>query len=247
MRYVVGTLLGLTLAALFGVLIVALNYRPDTLPLEIAKACLNVITLAVVVQAITFIIAQSANARQAQEKHDEFRRQTLTRLHTAFTGIKGLRRRARSQLVTGDGSPGTGGPYLDGQSYQRAMNRVNILQLDLELLAKDIETSHGIFSDSQAVYIEVSKMEEYLNSIVNEWEDSGSKFKAIEKSAPLSSFQALADLLGDYSGSQFRPLFVHSYYQAGEKVRASLTDGKSLKWKVALAPIIKLPSPAPRR
>lgn len=236
MKILMLTLSVLTVVALLGVTWVWMVDDPPTLPLEIAKACLNVLTAAVIVQFIAFIVAKAADSRKVRAQEDEFRRATLTRLNTAFTGIKGLRREARSKL-TAD-RPADAEPHLARPAYNRLMKQVNAIQLDLELLAKDIETSHGIFLDSQAIYINVSHMEEYLNGLVDEWEGSGLRHARTDNVA-LSSTPALKDLLGNYEESRFRPRLVHTYYKAVEDVRKSMTAGQSLKWKVALDPIVK--------
>jgi len=88
----------LTVAAVLGVILVRIVDNPPALPLEVAKACLNVLTAAVIVQLIAFIVAESADSRKVRAEEDEFRRATLTRLNTAFTRIKALRREARSKL-----------------------------------------------------------------------------------------------------------------------------------------------------
>lgn len=204
MKILVLTLLAVTVVALSGVALVWIVDDPPALPLEIAKACLNVLTAAVIVQLIAFIVARAADNRKLQAEEDAFRRATLTRLNTAFTGIKGLRREARSKLTADH--PADAEPHFARPDYNRLMEQVNAIQLDLELLAKDIETSHGIFSDSQSIYINVGHMEEYLNRLVDEWEGSGRRLGRTDKVA-LSSAPALKD----YSAIMRSRAFVRSW------------------------------------
>lgn len=236
MKIFIITLLALTLAAIIGVSLVWIVDGPPALPLEVAKACLNILTAAVIVQLIAFVVARAADRRKVQAEDDECRRAALTRLNTAFTGIKALRREARANLTVTHSAQSE--PHLARPAYNQLMKRVNAIQLDLELLAKDIETSHGIFTDSQSIYIYVSHMEEYLNGLVDEWEASGRRLARTDDIA-LSLTPALRDLLGNYEESHFRSRLVHTYYKAGEELRKSMTAGVSLRWKVTLAPILK--------
>jgi hypothetical protein len=232
MKYVVLTLGSVGLLAVVGIWLDWHFLSPKDMDTEIAKSLLSILTASVVTQAIAVVIYQYNESRKAQLERDAFRAHVLDRVNDAFVKVKGVRRRVRAQSELDNGKI-----TLTRDNYQNAMEELNDTQLGLEVVAKDVETNSKIFEDGQIIFRGIRAMEEYLNQLINEWEHDHAAFSGEPPQAVSSLMPRFNDLLSDYKNSQFRPQFVHSYYQTIEKIRASMTDGKTLRWQILLKPL----------
>ena len=230
MRSIALILLGVALSAVAGLVALRHFYTPPGLELEVGKALLNVLTVAVVAQAVAFMIALHNEARRREGEADQLRLRTLGVLNQAYTAVKRTRRRARARSKRS----ASGAPLSRSVSralYFTSLEQLNDAQLKLELLAKDVETYASLFEDGATIYSSVSAMEEYLNDLVNEWEHLAVPFTGQPPEVNVSEVSRFADLIGDYQSSRFRPLFVHNYHAAIERLRASLVTSTSENWK----------------
>lgn len=236
MRSIALVLLGVALAAIAGLAALQHFYAPNGLELEVAKALLNVLTVAVVAQAVAFLIALHNETRRRQGEADQLRQRTLDALNQAFIAAKRTRRRvrARSTLVSSSGT--TELRRISRTQYFKSLEQLNDVQLTLEVLAKDIETNAGLFREGEMTFSLVSSMEEYLNELVDEWEHSNVPFTGQPSSVDVQGLPRFNDFIGDYRSSCFRPQFVHSYYGAIERIRGSLVTAKSEAWKHRVKP-----------
>jgi hypothetical protein len=223
-------LLGVALAAIIGLIGVQHFYAPSGLQLEVAKALLNILTVAVVGQAVAFMVALHNESRRKESEADQLRQRALDALNQAYTSAKRVRRRARarSTLVSSSGSIER---RITKAQYFKHLEQLNDVQLSLEILAKDLETNASLFKDGPKTFSLVSSMEEYLNELVDEWEHLNVQFTGEPASVDTKSLRWFNDFTGDYRASEFRPKFVHSYYAAIERIRASLVTAKSGSWK----------------
>jgi hypothetical protein len=70
-------LLGVALAAIAGLIGVQHFYAPSGLQLEVAKALLNILTVAVVGQAVAFMVALHNESRRKEAEADQLRQRAL--------------------------------------------------------------------------------------------------------------------------------------------------------------------------
>jgi hypothetical protein len=223
-------LLGVALAAIAGLIGVQHFYAPSGLQLEVAKALLNILTVAVVGQAVAFMVALHNESRRKEAEADQLRHRALDALNQAFMSAKRVRRRARARSTLVSSSCLIERRITKSQ-YYKYLEELNDVQLTLEILAKDLETNANLFKEGPKTFSLVSSMEEYLNEMVDEWEQLNVQFTGEPASVDTKSLRWFNDFIGDYRTSEFRPKFVHSYYAAIERIRASLVTAKSESWK----------------
>ncbi|MEP6741567.1 MAG: hypothetical protein ABJB61_03640 [bacterium] len=101
---------------------------------------------------------------------------TLSRTATAYRNTKLARRllRARAGAVTG--GPG----HIQLEDYDRFMEMINDVQLQLEGLKGDVKSSAPAFSSSHVLFAQYEFMEKYLNRLVKEYERSRHKFFSLK-------------------------------------------------------------------
>jgi hypothetical protein len=238
MKRVAWTLLGVAILSLIGIVIVQSSYAPAETPSEVIKALLNVLTVTVVAQAVSFIIAGYNESRRIEREADQLRHRILEELNEAFVATKRIRRRVRAQCPV-IGSSGTEEERRITRSiYVRSLDRLNEIQLKLEVLAKSIETHSQLFPQGEVVFSQVSMMEEYLNELIDEWEHLSIEFDGEPPTADIRKLPKMRDLIGPYKESRFRTQFVHTYYGAIERIRGSLVTSKSGQWKHPVKPAV---------
>ena len=221
-------LLGMALTASLGLVFVNWRYKPAGLGLEVAKALLTVLTVAVGAQVAAFALTQYNELRRQQMEADQLRRGMLRALTRAFIAAKKVRRRARAES---EAMETTGDRYVLRSSYCRCLERLSAVQLQIEEIAKNIENHGALFSDGHLLFASVSAMEEYLNRLVDEWENPPARFLGNPPVVLLSQLPRFGDLIGPYKSSEFRPEFVHSYYSALDGIRSALSLVKAVTWK----------------
>ena len=224
------------LAALVGLVAVGHFYAPVGLDLEIAKSLLEILTVAVVGQAVALTVKLHNDSRRKQAAADQIRYRALDTLNHTFVSAKRIRRRARARSTVL--SPGEASEHrrITRVQYFKCLEQVNDIQLALEVLAKDIETRAGLFKEGRGIFRLVSSMEEYLNGLVDEWEHLNVPFTGQPRAVAVEQLARFADFIGPYRTSRFRPKFVHAYYEAVELLRASLADARSQSWKRRVQP-----------
>lgn len=240
MRAVALVLLGVALVAIAALVAVQHIYAPTGFQLEVAKALLNILTVAVVGQAVAFLIALHNETKRKASEADQIRHRALDSLNQAFVATKRVRRRARARSTLVSTSGTTEQRRISRGLYFNSLEQLNDVQLKLEILAKDLETYAGLFKDGLATHASVTSMEEYLNGLINEWEHSSVEFVGTPPSANVREMPRFADLIGYYPATDFRPKFVHCYYAAVEKLRGSLVTTTSKSWKHRpAAPVVR--------
>lgn len=137
------------------------------LPIEVAKTALNILTVAVIAQLASFAVTSAMDHRKSMEARDELRKQTLRRVTSAFAKTNSLRRHLRSQLRHAVRDVSLDNATLRTSEYRSSLSIINDVQLDLELIAKDVETDYSLFKNSKAIFLGISRMEEYLNRLID--------------------------------------------------------------------------------
>ncbi|WP_078312594.1 MULTISPECIES: hypothetical protein [unclassified Mycobacterium] len=247
MMKIVLTLGGITLAAILGIAWIWHFGSPKDMDTEIAKSLLSVLTASVVTQAVAIVIYQYNESRKAQIEQDNESRKAeiekdalrtliLDRINEAFVKVKGLRRRARAHSVVVSDESVQAVFVITQTLYQDIMEELNNVQLQLELAHKDIETNANILHDDPGIFKGVRTMEEYLNNVVDEWENPPAKFQGDPPKVGAAALPKFYDLIGPYTDSQFRSLFVKAYYKTIEEIRKSMTKGQIRRWQMQVRP-----------
>lgn len=210
------TLLVVTLIA---VIYLALSGKVADIYSETYKTAIQLLVVAVTGHVVTLLVAKLNHEREDTRAKDEFRRKIIEKLNEAFVEVKGLRRLSRAA-----NKPESGGypESVEVDGYLSLMEELNEVQLRVEIIAKEIEAFQGLFGHYIELQMNIDKMEEYLNLIINEFEhnapaQSGSPLKFSLKDLP-----EIADYLGPYKGSKFRTEFIKPYYEGLDILRSEL-------------------------
>jgi hypothetical protein len=99
---------------------------------------------------------------------------------------------------------------------------LNNAQLDLENLARDVETSAKAFSNPDALAKQLWSMEGYLGELIGEYENSRRHFSGDESSLPLRDLPLLADFLQQAKVSKFKPQMIAPYHEVQRGIRGDL-------------------------
>jgi hypothetical protein len=212
-------LLLLVIAAVGGLLLIGLSYPVKDLATETYKSLLQLVVVAVAGHVVSILITKANNERQDLLRADELRNDLLSRLNKCYVDVKKVRRviRATAHKVA---EAETQQLYIDKTRFHDFLQAINETQLELELLSKDVESNKRLFIDAKALTDRLDSMEEYLNTIIDEYEHSS--VKVVKKPANcyfLEEFEKLSDLVGEYRTSDFRTEFVHKYYASLESIR----------------------------
>jgi len=148
------------------------------------------------------ILLQEYNRkRERKEARNEFRKSILKELHRAYTDTKKSRRILRAKCFIKDSKKTL--PLAD---YFEEMKNINDVQLRLEVLLIEIDIYREAFSETETVtdkngntieklklWVRLKEMEEYLDSLIKEYESVLSKHSndnlvTIEKATALDGF-----------------------------------------------------------
>ena len=210
---------GLIVAAVGGLLVIGLNWEVKDLPTETFKALLQLVVVGIAGQVVSILISKANDERQDLLLANQLRTSLLDRLNKSYVDVKRVRRvvRATAEKVVEGGTQKT---YVEKSKFHDFLQTLNESQLDLELISKDVESNQSLFVDAEPLIANLDSMEEYLNTIVDEYEQSN--VKTVERPTncyDLKGFPRLSDLVGNYKTSTFRIQFVHTYYKSLESIR----------------------------
>jgi hypothetical protein len=189
------------------------------LPTETYKALLQLVVIAVAGHVVSILITKANNERLDLLSANELRNRLLDRLNKCYVDVKKIRRivRATAYKVVIDQAPHL---YVERAKFHEFLQLINDAQLELELVSKDVESNKMLFADSVDIILRLDSMEEYLNTIIDEYEHSTvTPVEEPRDCYAVDSFENLSDLLGNYKTSIFRRQFVHPYYASLESIR----------------------------
>jgi len=157
--------------------------------------------------------------RKRLEYREKLLLSILSRAMDAYDGVKTARRilRGRSIFIEGQGRS------IFANQYDRFFDMINDAQLDFENLARDVETSATTFSNPDALVKYFRSMDNYLGTLIREYENSRYRFSNDESSLPLSELSDLDDYLKHTKDSRlFLEKMVVPYHEIQRGIRAEL-------------------------
>lgn len=228
-RLIVLVLSGLFLGSVALILLFFRDSAQGSLGFEAAKSLLQLGVVAVVGTVVSILVFEYQQERQAHEKERDFNRKgleyretlllsILSRMMEAYGHAKTARRilRARSELIRGKGQ------VVFANQYDIFFDMINDAQLDLENLARDIETSARAFSEPEVLVKHLRTMDAYLGELIGEYEEKRHRFSGNKLSLQLSELQVLKDFLNTTKESKFMPQMVIPYHEVQKGIRANL-------------------------
>lgn len=211
-----------------------------TLEFEVAKSLLQLGVVAVVGAVVSVLVFEYQRERQAIDKTTDLERQAaekqrdimrkaleyresllvslLSRTMDAYGRAKKSRRLLRGRAIVNRGEISV---VLAAQ-YDQCFELINSAQLDLENLARDVETSAKAFSDPTALVKHLRAMEGYLGTLIGEYEQHRRFFTGEESSLPLSRLSLLEDFIRSAKESSFMPTMVVPYHDVQKAIRGDL-------------------------
>ena len=250
-RWIVFVLSGLFIGSVAILLLFFRGAGQGTLKFEVAKSLLQLGVVAVVGSVVSVLVFEYQRERQALDKKADLERQTidkkadlerqaiekkrdldrksleyretlllsiLSRAMEAYGRAKKARRLLRGRaLSTRDQTR-----VVLADQYDLCFDMLNDAQLDLENIARDVETSAKAFSQPSELVKHLRSMDAYLNELIGEYEDSRSRFSGNGPALPLDELPLLEEFLKRAKDSKFMPMMVIPYHEVQKGIRGDL-------------------------
>ena len=239
-RWIVLVLSGLFFGSVALLLLFFRGSTQGTLEFEAAKSLLQLGVVAVVGAVVSVLTFEYQRERQAIDKQADLERQAidkqadldrksleyretlllsiLSRAMDAYGRAKKARRLLRGRAISTRDQV----RVVLADQYDLCFDMLNDAQLDLENLARDVETSAKAFSQPAVLVGHLRSMDSYLKELIGEYEDSRSRFSGDEPSLPLRELRLLEDFLKPAKHSKFKPEVVTPYHEVQKGVRGDL-------------------------
>lgn len=216
---------------------------------EIGKTLLQVIAVAVLGTTASLLLAEFNRHREAllreqdrkrverdkqietqrrlNENKDQLRKEILRKANEIYANTKRARRLLRARAFH---TPFYGvwdkTAQIILESYDKYMEDINDSQLELEIIAKEVETNEQAFSNYQEVIEYIRPMEKYLSRIVSEFERQRADFKGTPASLPIVQLKEMHAMLGPTPNGPFATEFIENHRKLMASIRRDLTSPK---------------------
>lgn len=204
--------------------------------IEIGKALLQIISVGVVGTILSSLLARYGYWREdtirnnelkriSEENRNQFRKDILHQLNEIYSEMKNNRRMLRAKAFTMSYSVAleTDDAKVALDIYDNVLEDINNLQLQLEILMKEIETNQNTFTNWTKIKTDISRMEKYLGKLVKEYEENRTKMFADPTSLEIKDLDNLRKMLGHADDNNpFKTEFIIRYKEAISEVRKEL-------------------------
>jgi uncharacterized membrane protein len=243
MKWIVVTLVGLLIlcvATLFW-LHAWHQASQDKFALEAAKAVLQILVVVVLGTVVTLLTGEFSRLRAQQDKErdeeqrkaenlDELRKDLLQRLHQAYSDCKRTKRLLRAEAS----KPSYYGTFnreakVNVEQYDKHLQALNDIQLDLEIMAKDADANHMAFTHSKQIAAAIRGMEETLKPPIREYEHKRGNLDP-RNPPKVSDLHELSDIMVHRREGRILTRFTDHYRQAVEYIQQDIvrpTDDSS--------------------
>ncbi len=244
-----GKWLGILLVVLFvsSILgLIILDYfqalKKDSFGREIGIILLQIISVGVIGTILSLLLAKF-NQKQEQflkeqqafrmlhENKTQFKKDILHQLDKIYSDVKSIRRilRAKAFTIPYNQAIATDDARVDLKYYDEALEDINSIQLQLEIIMKEIATnekivpSQTIFKDYEKIQKSISDMEKYLGILVKEYEENRAKADGAPLSLPIKDLSNIKKMLGHTDhNSPFKTKFIMPYKEVTSSIRSEL-------------------------
>lgn len=211
MRRVV-VLFSVSIAIVVGLLIFVVKcFQPDNVGIEVVKSLLQLLVVVLLGSVISLAVKEFNVGRQRIEAIQEFRKATLSLLGGAYSSTKRSRRLLRAKGLSLSAAEDDATMVIHQDMYSKQMEEVINAQLNLEAIGTEVETAMKNFDNAVDIISDIRTMDEYLNLLIDEYEESLRNFDRHSKVRPLAELPKLLDFIGPYRDSRFRTDFVERY------------------------------------
>jgi hypothetical protein len=167
-------------------------------------------------------LQEADKAKDAARKAIDYRESLLLSTLTAAMRAYGRTKKARRLLRARARVKGTPDAMILAEPYDSYMDWLNDAQLDLENLARDIETSAPAFSKPIVLRDHIRKVDSYLSALIKEYETKRGEFHGQTPSLSLSELPTLARFLAPSAEGDFKPSVVIPYHEVQKGLREDL-------------------------
>ncbi|MBI5084490.1 MAG: hypothetical protein HZB13_07830 [Acidobacteria bacterium] len=238
--WIIVLLSGVFIGSLVILLLFFADSQQGSIQFEAAKALLQLSLVSVAGAVLSILVFEYQRERQAIDKAAEVARQDLqvagelrrknlkyretlllsilSKAMAAYGQTKKARRLLRARAI----STRQDVEVVLACQYDTCFDMLNDAQLDLEDLARDVETSAKAFSDSKALVHQLRSMDNYLGELISEFETSRRRFSGGEATLPLTQLPLLADFLRPMKKSRFLQEMVVPYHKVQQGIRGDL-------------------------
>lgn len=232
---VVLTFGSIIIASIIAIAVILTVFKPakDSIEFEIVKSLLQILTVLVLGQVVSLVIAQFNYNRQKAEARTEFQKDILRRLVRNYTAIKKHRRLLRAKALE---------PPYDGKfqektvvlfdSYDEQIQLINEVELEIENIWQEIDSSPNLFNNSKSLAEYVERMKDYLRDLLHLYEQKRGTFSGEPRKLLLSDLRSVvnetsstfkfSDFVGDTKGSIFKAEFIKPYREASKAIREDI-------------------------
>lgn len=163
------------------------------------------------------------SADQRAESIRTLRHDYMTKLIAEYNRTKRARRLIRAQALVRSEPPGN--DRVKVAEYEKEMQEVLDAQLSLETIAYTVRAEPELFPASTSIPDSVKAMEEYLRSLVSEYEEHFPGLPTNGSLTSLHTLPVLEEFIGPYrSSTGFRQDFVHRFHAAVSDLQRLITS-----------------------
>ncbi|MEI8574448.1 hypothetical protein J0667_21130 [Methylomonas sp. WH-1] len=172
------------------------------------------------------IAVQNYISQQRQhEAMRELRAKCQQSLVRAYVGVKKARRELRAGLSRNAAfSAPVIDAYVPREDYIEQMGVINDLQLELEVLILEGNALPDLFKAWSEIRKEISKMRDFLSSMITEYEEVSRKEGHIDH-LYLKNLPKLADMLHGPKDEKYRERFTEPFHKALHNIQIERIDG----------------------
>jgi hypothetical protein len=162
--------------------------RGDDLWLEVAKAGVQMVAVGLIGTAVAAAWRYLEQERDRKRQVHEQQLAVFREVVWSYNEVKAIRRTLRSL-----GLRSFTGALSDVQvsGFREQMQRLNVVQLSFEALAREVPETDIFKPDSSAIAKELSAIEAHLNDVLSVWEHSGSLVAAGTDGKVVSSLERI--------------------------------------------------------
>lgn len=166
--------------------------------------------------------------RISDENRNQFIKNVLHELNEIYTGTKSARRmlRAKAFIVSYKEAIKNDNTIIDVKIYDHYLEKINNYQLELETILSEINTDATIFRNHIQIQSSINQMQEYLHSLVKEYEDH--RFNASTDPGPLTikPLDKIKELVNHAKeNGALKVKFIYPYKKAIAAIRKDLIEG----------------------
>jgi hypothetical protein len=196
----------------FAFLIRGQQIRP-MLDTEVFNLTYQFLLIVVIGGAVSLLYTQFSDERDRAQEHRVLLRQMHSELLSAFNAAKRVRRTLRARVGCASGVSAM--CVVNAAEYEEQIDLLMEAQFTFEVYAKRASDPQLFFGRGEELGTELGTVEDYLNDIIDEYEDRLKSFEGTPPIKPLAKLPKLAEFIGPYKDAHsFQQKFKYPFRRA---------------------------------